>query len=59
MRDQNVHKAQMNDSKKWYETNVRQQLRQVTTAVEMRPGDNAIVLLLVYDYYVADTAHVY
>ena len=45
-RDENVHKAQMNDSKKGYETNVRLQLRQVTTAVKMRPGENAIVLLI-------------
>ena len=45
-RDENVHKAQMNDSKMGYETNVRLQLRQVTTAVKMRPGENAIVLLI-------------
>ena len=43
---ESVHKAQMNDSKKGYETNVRLQLRQVTTAVKMRPGENAIVLLI-------------
>ena len=44
-RDENVHKAQMN---------VRVQLRQVTTAVKVRPSENAIVLLIKYSIVAND-----